>query len=103
MSKHTIDMTALTPLPKAVAMQAALEALEAAEADLYPREVQPTSVVRNRIRFAAFVVRAHLKQQESLSASSEVMRWLNEVEVAQGGANGPTIKLRAALLAVGAV
>ena len=43
------------------------------------------------------------RTQESLSASSEVMRWLNEVEVAQGGANGPTIKLRAALLAVGAV
>ena len=33
--------------------------------------------------------------------AAEAMRWLNEVELAQGGANGPTIKLRAALLALG--
>lgn len=32
--------------------------------------------------------------------ADEAMRWLNEVETAQGGANGPTIKLRAALLAL---
>lgn len=30
--------------------------------------------------------------------ADEAMRWLNEVELVQGGANGPTIKLRAALL-----
>lgn len=102
MSNHTIDMTTIEPLPQAVAMQKALEALEAAGVDLYPRDVQPTNVVRNRIQFAAFVLRRHLKQQEALKASGEVIRWLNEVEMAQGGANGPTIKLRAALLAVGA-
>ena len=61
MSTHTIDMTTIEPLPEAVAMQKALEALEAAEVDLYPRDVQPTNVVRNRIQFAAFVVRNHLK------------------------------------------
>ena len=33
--------------------------------------------------------------------ADEAMRWLNEVELAQGGANGPTIKLRAAILAMG--
>ena len=33
--------------------------------------------------------------------ADEAMRWLNEVELAQGGANGPTIKLRAAILALG--
>lgn len=32
--------------------------------------------------------------------ADEAMRWLNETETAQGGANGPTIKLRAALLAL---
>lgn len=32
--------------------------------------------------------------------ADEAMRRLNEVETAQGGANGPTIKLRAALLAL---
>ena len=32
------------------------------------------------------------------TAADEAMRWLNEVELAQGGANGPTIKLRAAVL-----
>ena len=63
MSTHTIDMTTIEPLPEAVAMQKAPEALEAAEVDLYPRDVQPTNVVRNRIQFAAFVVRGHLKQQ----------------------------------------
>ena len=30
----------------------------------------------------------------------EAMRWLNEVELVQGGSNGPTIKLRAALVAL---
>lgn len=30
--------------------------------------------------------------------ADEAMRWLNEVDKVQGGANGPTIKLRAALL-----
>ena len=63
MSTHTIDMNTIEPLPKAVAMQKALEALEAAEVNLYPRDVQQTEVVRNRIQFAAFVVRSHLKQQ----------------------------------------
>ena len=34
------------------------------------------------------------------TAGDEAMRWLNEVELSQGGANGPTIKLRAAILAL---
>jgi hypothetical protein len=33
--------------------------------------------------------------------AAEAMRWLNEIETTQGGANGPTIKLRAAILALG--
>lgn len=33
--------------------------------------------------------------------AAEAMRWLNEIEAMQGGANGPTIKLRAALVALG--
>lgn len=33
--------------------------------------------------------------------ADEAMFWLNELEKMQGGANGPTIKLRAALLAMG--
>lgn len=32
--------------------------------------------------------------------ASEAMRWLNEVELVQGGSNGPTIKLRAAISAL---
>jgi hypothetical protein len=32
--------------------------------------------------------------------ADEVMFWLNEVEKFQGGGNGPTIKLRAAILAI---
>ena len=35
------------------------------------------------------------------TAADEAMRWLNEVENVQGGANGPTIHLRAAILALG--
>lgn len=35
------------------------------------------------------------------TAIDEAMRWLNEVETVQGGANGPTIKLRAAILEMG--
>ena len=31
--------------------------------------------------------------------TAEAMYWLNQVELVQGGANGPTIKLRAAILA----
>ena len=31
---------------------------------------------------------------------AEAMRWLNEVELVQGGSNGPTIKLRAAISAM---
>lgn len=31
------------------------------------------------------------------TATDEAMRWLNEMEMIQGGANGPTIKLRAAI------
>lgn len=34
------------------------------------------------------------------TAADEAMCWLNYVEVIQGGANGPTIKLRAAILAL---
>ena len=37
------------------------------------------------------------------TAIDEAMRWLNEVETVQGGANGPTIKLRAAILAILAI
>jgi len=32
--------------------------------------------------------------------ADEAMRWLNEVELVQGGSNGPTIKLRAAIAAM---
>ena len=35
------------------------------------------------------------------TAADEAMRWLNEVETVQGGSNGPTIKLRAAILTLG--
>lgn len=38
---------------------------------------------------------------DSLSAVDEAMLWLNEVEKVQGGSNGPTIKLRAAIEALG--
>lgn len=38
---------------------------------------------------------------DSLSAVDEAMLWLNEVEKVQGGSNGPTIKLRAAIVALG--
>jgi hypothetical protein len=37
----------------------------------------------------------------TLTPEAEAMRWLNEIEKTQGGANGPTIKLRAAILALG--
>ena len=33
--------------------------------------------------------------------TSEAIRWLDAVEQAQGGASGPTIKLRAAIVALG--
>ena len=33
--------------------------------------------------------------------AAEAVYWLNEVEKVQGGANGPTIKLRAAIAALG--
>ena len=39
-------------------------------------------------------------QKPDWTAACEAMRWLNEVEIAQGGTNGPTIKLRAALAAL---
>ena len=68
MSQHTIDMTTLTPETEVCTLQKALEALEAAEVDLYPRDVQPTHVVRNRIQFAAFVLRRHLAQAGSASS-----------------------------------
>lgn len=64
MSQHTIDLNAVTPAPEVCALRKALEALEAAEVDLYPRDVQPTHVVRNRIQFAAFVLRRHLAQTD---------------------------------------
>ena len=41
-------------------------------------------------------------QKPDWTAACEAMRWLNEVEIAQGGTNGPTIKLRAALAALAA-
>jgi hypothetical protein len=73
MSTHTVDMTTIEPLPEAIgetmAMRHALEALEAAESDLYPRDVQPTHVVRNRIQFAAFVIRRHLKKSADSTSS----------------------------------
>ncbi len=40
------------------------------------------------------------QQEPKWTPADESMRWLNEVELAQGGSNGPTIKLRAALLAL---
>ena len=80
MSTHTVDMTTIEPLPVAVAMQKALEALEAAEVDLYPRDVQPTHVVRNRIQFAAFVVRNHLKKpQPAKPAAPELLAALQQI------------------------
>lgn len=71
------DLTAIEPAPEVCALQKALEALEAAEVDLYPRDVQPTHVVRNRIQFAAFVLRRHLAQAgnaDSLTPNAEVRR-----------------------------
>ena len=64
MSTHTVNLTKLEPLPDAVGLQKALEALEAAEVDLYPRDAQPTNVLRNRIQFSAFVLRSYLAKQE---------------------------------------
>lgn len=42
-----------------------------------------------------------MSETPTWTPADEAMRWLNEVELAQGGANGPTIKLRAAILALG--
>lgn len=39
-----------------------------------------------------------LDQSPVWNAQSEAIYWLNEIEKCQGGANGPTIKLRAAIL-----
>lgn len=77
MSTHTIDLTNIEPLPKTVALQKALEALEAAEVDLYPRDVQPTNIVRNRIRCAAFALRAHLAWEKCDAA--ELLATLHQI------------------------
>lgn len=42
-----------------------------------------------------------MSETPAWTVADEALRWLNEVEQAQGGANGPTIKLRAAILAIG--
>ena len=42
-----------------------------------------------------------MSEAPAWKAPDEAMFWLNELEKMQGGANGPTIKLRAALLAMG--
>lgn len=39
-------------------------------------------------------------QKPDWDAASEAMRWLNDIEAMQGGRNGPTIKLRAAIKAM---
>lgn len=74
MSQHTIDLNAVAPEPKVCALRKALEALEAAEVDLYPRDVQPTHVVRNRIQFAAFVLRRHLAQTDGAGSLTPNVR-----------------------------
>jgi hypothetical protein len=37
----------------------------------------------------------------TLGTTAEALRWVDEIEKAQGGANGLTIKLRAAIVALG--
>ena len=39
-------------------------------------------------------------QKPDWDAASEAMRWLNDIEIMQGGKNGPTIKLRTAIKAM---
>ena len=61
--------------------------------DLIPREWRPL--------FAANHVDAKAVANTPIwTAGDEAMSWLNETELAQGGANGPTIKLRGAILAL---
>ena len=42
-----------------------------------------------------------MSETPAWTVADEALRWLNEVEHAQGGASGSTIKLRAAVLAIG--
>ena len=87
MSTHTVNLTKLEPLPDAVGLQKALEALEAAEVDLYPRDAQPTNVLRNRIQFSAFVLRSYLAKQERENddaKDAERYRWLRSSETLDG-------------------
>lgn len=41
-----------------------------------------------------------MNETPTWTSADEAMRWLNEMALVQGGANGPAIKLRAALLAL---
>jgi len=54
----------------------------------------------NQAAVGAQVERGVVQHTPQWTPADECMRWLNEIETVQGGANGPTIKMRAALLAL---